>query len=643
MSKAKPTQDPLIGRRVLISPTATGDEGEPHPWRDSAAQVMALLEPGLYDLALVDLNGKTSKTRAALTMQQFTVVDQAGERVTTGADPQLLRESPWAVAFSLTNPRKHHGLDIDSINGLAASIKAQGLAQPILVRPLPGSRAADTFRDREPGHPLPTYELVCGERRLRASRAAGLDTIPMILRELSDDQALELQLVENIEREDLDPMEEAEGYELLRDKLGYSVEQIAERIAKGKGESYIYKTMKLLELTPESREALHDGTLGRSTGLLVARYPADQQAEVVDFIKNHARDGTPAPFRAVAPLVYQRFNLDLSGAPWDLNSVTLLPAAGSCGNCPKRTGLDGDLFGDPKTDDGRCTDAQCFADKRAAHIELQVVQAKKQGLEVISGDQAREIFPNNYRHQYARGYADITGVAYSERVDDGTEREVTFADALRKLGKKAPKPVVVIHPHTGAAVQMIPDELADRLQAEQEPRDTQTQAIWPQRGHEPPDTRPPEQQAMDDRDVKRAVITRIFDTVRTSTRTQADMLLIARAFFSALDEEPPYLADYLSWADDLADKSEEEARIVIDEKLAALPANDLAAVVTMLAVEQLMTGLATWALEQVRVPQAYGVDILAVRDKVAEDLARAQQQDAASDGEQQDEEQEAEA
>lgn len=94
----------------------------------------------------------------------------------TRAPSHLVEADPYLVAFSLNNPRRRRGLDIDSLNALANSIRAQGLAQPILVRPLPGSRTEDTFGSREAGQPLPTYELVCGERRLRASRLAELDT-----------------------------------------------------------------------------------------------------------------------------------------------------------------------------------------------------------------------------------------------------------------------------------------------------------------------------------------------------------------------------------------------------------------------------------------------------------------------------------
>ena len=170
-----------------------------------------------------------------------------------------------------------------------------------LVRLLPASRLEETSGM----DPRPAYEVIAGERRWRAAQLAELSTMPMVVRHMSDQAVLEMQLVENIEREDLDPMEEAEGFQLLREKLGYTVEQIADKMGKGRGPSYVRKRMKLLDLTPESREAMYDGTLQLSTGLLVARYPAEKQAAAIKHIAGMATrlpDGTlvPAPFRDVS-------------------------------------------------------------------------------------------------------------------------------------------------------------------------------------------------------------------------------------------------------------------------------------------------------------------------------------------------------
>jgi ParB/RepB/Spo0J family partition protein len=545
------------------------------------------------------------------------------------AASQLIEADPYLVAFSLTNTRRRKGLDIDSLNSLAASIKAQGLAQPILVRPLPGSRAEDTFASREDGQPLPTFELICGERRLRACRIAELPTIPMLVRDLDDEAALELQLVENIEREDLDPIEEAEGFELLRSKLGYTVEQIAERIAKGKGISYVRKTMKLLSLTPASRDAMYEGHLGRSTGLLVARYPEGQQAEVVDFIKGLASNGEPAPYREVAPKVHTRFNLDLKKAVWILTDADLVPAAGACSDCPKRTGVHADLFGDDANTPDSCTDPDCFETKRAAHVERVKAQAQKDGFKVIDGDEAKKAVSSPFQTWIGGGYTRLTDTAYTEEGNDGTEREVTFEDALRAKGKKAPKPRVLIHPFTGEAIKVITSDLADKLQ-EEAPEPAGGKQPTRHVEEEDDDNRPEEQKALDDYQVRRAVLLRMFDAVRNRDRTDADMLLIAKALFgvATIEDALSSLEKYLNWDADLENLDYEEAIKIVHAKLDAMPAAEVAAVITMAAVEVAFSRYGFSRELEVAIAAAYRVDVLAVRDKVAEDLERQENGDA---------------
>jgi ParB/RepB/Spo0J family partition protein len=550
----------------------------------------------------------------------------------------LIEADPYLVAFSQDNPRKRRGLDIDSLNALAASIKAQGLAQPILVRPLPGSRAADTFQEREEGRPLATYELVCGERRLRASRLAEQATIPMLVRDLDDQAALELQLVENIEREDLDPMEEAEGFQLLRTRLGYSVEHIAERIGRGKGADYVRKTMKLLDLTPESREALYEGHLGRSTGLLVARYPAEQQADVVAFIMNHAENGVPAPFRSIASKVFVRFNLDLKKAVWPIADATLLPDAGACTECPKRSGAHADLFGDDENSPDSCTDPDCFADKRAAHVERVKARAAKDGIKVIDGDEAKAAFYSPHSTAMV-GYTRLDSVAYTDKGDDGKERDVTFEDALRSMGKKAPKPRLIINPFSGEAVKVITDDLADKLQPDDDAPPA-ADAFDKAFGRGAHDNRPDEQKALDDFQVRRAVILRMFDAIRNRDRTDADMLLIAKTLFASVDDDDSLstLESYLSWQD-VADLGYGETLPAIFAKLDAMPPAELAAVITMAAVEIAMTSYSGGfnREQEAALAAAYGIDIIAVRDKVAEDLERQDGADDADDDDANDE------
>ena len=152
--------------------------------------------------------------------------------------------------------------DDDAIQELAASIKATGILQPILVR---RTSAGD-------------YQLVAGERRLRAARLAGLERIPAVLREVGEREMTELALIENIQREDLNPMDEANAYHALSEKVGLTHDQISERV--GKQRVSITNSIRLLSLPPEVQDMVSRGTLsaGHARALLAMENRGDQLA-----------------------------------------------------------------------------------------------------------------------------------------------------------------------------------------------------------------------------------------------------------------------------------------------------------------------------------------------------------------------------
>lgn len=147
-------------------------------------------------------------------------------------------------------PRK--AFDEESLNELADSIRAVGIIQPLIVRPLAGGN----------------YQIVAGERRWRASKIAGLEEVPAVIRELSDREVAEFALIENLQREDLDPIEEAEGYKYLINEYSLTQEQVAERV--GKSRPAISNAIRLLELPNEAIELLKSGklTVGHVRALL---------------------------------------------------------------------------------------------------------------------------------------------------------------------------------------------------------------------------------------------------------------------------------------------------------------------------------------------------------------------------------------
>jgi ParB family chromosome partitioning protein len=141
--------------------------------------------------------------------------------------------------------------DPQSLEELAGSMKAQGVLQPIIVRPSDGG----------------TYELVAGERRWRASQIAGLLKIPAVVREVSDDRLLELALIENLQREELNPLEEANAYQTLIDELGLSQQEVADRV--GKQRATVANALRLLNLPPAVQELVQSGdvTAGHAKAL----------------------------------------------------------------------------------------------------------------------------------------------------------------------------------------------------------------------------------------------------------------------------------------------------------------------------------------------------------------------------------------
>lgn len=160
------------------------------------------------------------------------------------------------------NPRKD--FKEEELNELADSIRTKGLVQPIIVRPDPAGGQG--------------YEIVAGERRWRASQRAGLHSVPVIVRELGDREVLELAIIENVQRSDLNAIEEAAGYRDLVERFSYSQEQLSEII--GKSRSHVANTLRLLKLPPRVQEMVSQGqlTAGHARAL-IGRDDAEGLAE----------------------------------------------------------------------------------------------------------------------------------------------------------------------------------------------------------------------------------------------------------------------------------------------------------------------------------------------------------------------------
>jgi len=176
------------------------------------------------------------------------------------AQPTGITEIP--LARIEPNPRQpRQRFDADELEALAASIGEHGVLQPVLVT-----------------ETLDGYQLIAGERRFRAARLAGLERIPAVIRQLADRAQLEVALVENLQRADLGPMEEAAAYRSLVAEFGLTHEEIARRV--GRAKSTITNTLRLLDLDPRVQTALIEGALSEGHARALAGLPVEQQGRV---------------------------------------------------------------------------------------------------------------------------------------------------------------------------------------------------------------------------------------------------------------------------------------------------------------------------------------------------------------------------
>jgi ParB/RepB/Spo0J family partition protein len=210
--------------------------------------------------------------------------------------------------------RRRTHYDATALKDLAENIKSVQVIEPIIVRPKMGGNEPEQF------------EIVAGERRWRASREAGLDTIPAIVRALDDGQVLEIQLVENLHREGLHELEEAEGYEILMQQHHYDIEQLSAKI--GRSRAYVYARLRLLALDKKAREAFYAGKLTAATALLLARIPVPALQQDALKAITATWNGQPLPFKDAQRHIQDRYMTRLKDAPSMPRRRTSCPAPG---------------------------------------------------------------------------------------------------------------------------------------------------------------------------------------------------------------------------------------------------------------------------------------------------------------------------
>ncbi len=277
--------------------------------------------------------------------------------------PELRTVELTAIVPSKTNPRRT--FDQHALDELTQSIKDHGLLQPILLRPLDNEK------------PWKRFEVVCGERRYRASKLAGLNEIMANIRELTDDHAFELQIIENLERRDIHPLHEAEAFQSMLDTGRYQIADVAAKLAKT--EVFIVQRLKLNSLIDSIKIEFLEGLLTIGQAIIIARCTQDIQLKIY---KNSRLYGE-VKYGTIAQLKNEMENntRDLTKAMFDITNEKLISACGACTACPKRSGATPQLFEDLAGQD-HCFDTVCYSLKVDVHMANKVSDIIRKGRDI---------------------------------------------------------------------------------------------------------------------------------------------------------------------------------------------------------------------------------------------------------------------
>lgn len=262
---------------------------------------------------------------------------------TEEAAPQLTYEAVELLVAKIKPRITNRKISPESVRELAANILQNGLQTPITVRP------------EGEGH-----LIVAGERRWLAHKELDRETIMCFIRKMDDDEAEEFALIENLMRENLHPIEEAQQFEIILRHPDYTIDRLVKRVSKDL--PYVRKRLELLKLISPVRKLFLEGRIGVEQAKQLCRIPADQQKAYLQWI-GPMDDGRGMPAAPkIDEWIQHNVMLDLSKAPFDTSSTELVKKAGACLVCPKRTGFDKALFDDVKKGDF-CLDAVCFNGK----------------------------------------------------------------------------------------------------------------------------------------------------------------------------------------------------------------------------------------------------------------------------------------
>lgn len=299
------------------------------------------------------------------------------------------------IVPSKTNPRKIRRVEDD--RELEESIRDDRVHQPILVRPTVAYGAEIS------------WEVVAGQRRYEASKRAGKTTIPAVVRELTDLEAMKIQVIENDKRADLDPLDQALGYRNLFDEFkksgaGTAKEQIDNFSRQlGKKSRTVYSILKLADLCAEGQALLRSNSINVTHCYEICRRTVASQQRIVQWIKLQMQDGSGPSVERLKTFIRQTCDLVLDGAPWKKDDAWLLPKAGACTNCQKNTDVNPEI--DPDAKRATCTDVDCYEQKASLHlVQIEKLEKDKKSYPVVRISMVPDARPTRENHFIRFGY-----------------------------------------------------------------------------------------------------------------------------------------------------------------------------------------------------------------------------------------------
>jgi ParB/RepB/Spo0J family partition protein len=335
---------------------------------------------------------------------------------------------------------KRSDTDQEAISRLAASIKQHGILQRLLVRPVNGR-----------------FMVVAGHRRLMAAQAAGLKRVPVEIRDIDEETARALQIIENLHREDVTPLDEAKAFDRLRGE-DRNIEDIAALV--GHSSRYVAQRLSLVNLTSQAKKALRDGSIRLGTAYALARITnAKVQKEALQYV-----DGDPDNATSVTrarQLIESRFEMCLASAPFDPEDESLVKGVGSCMACPKRAGNQPLLFEGPDLE-ARCTDPVCFSKKVKAAGRKQAKRLQDED-HTVHGIKAskEEFFQQGYRGWDLRD----KWITPDQRAS--YDAKLTWGKVLKEELAQEEHQVYVVHPDSGVVLRIFPRSRAMKVAKEQ--------------------------------------------------------------------------------------------------------------------------------------------------------------------------------